>query len=312
MIIKSNKNVYKNYFGEGGISKVYAGENLVFGQDSSDPVQVKNYMALTCNAPNGGTISMIQTTSQTPVSLSYSTDGTTWTTWLYTSQTENDSTIHTFNNINVNNGDRVYFKGNNSTGLGSGNGQDNAQFVLTGSMAGSGNTMSLLYGDNFENENNAPDHCFDKLFKNCSSLTTAAELPATSLGVGCYNQMFAGCSNLTTAPALPATVLTNGKNPANACYMAMFSKCSSLTTAPVLPATGLIDHCYYEMFYGCSSLNYVKAMFTNTLYSGINYWLQGVSSTGTFVMNADATWDPEEYRGTSGIPEGWTVEKVTA
>ena len=33
MIIKSNKNVYKNYFGEDGISKIYAGENLVFGKD---------------------------------------------------------------------------------------------------------------------------------------------------------------------------------------------------------------------------------------------------------------------------------------
>lgn len=33
------------------------------------------------------------------------------------------------------------------------------------------------------------------------------------------------------------------------------------------------------------------------------------SSTGTFVKNADATWD---VTGTSGIPEGWTVETAIA
>lgn len=33
MIIKSNNNVYKNYFGKDNVSKVYAGKNLVFGKE---------------------------------------------------------------------------------------------------------------------------------------------------------------------------------------------------------------------------------------------------------------------------------------
>lgn len=33
-------------------------------------------------------------------------------------------------------------------------------------------------------------------------------------------------------------------------------------------------------------------------------WVNGVSSTGTFKKNVNATWD---VRGTNGIPEGWTV-----
>lgn len=33
MIIKSNNKVFKNYFGNVNVNKVYAGENLVFGQD---------------------------------------------------------------------------------------------------------------------------------------------------------------------------------------------------------------------------------------------------------------------------------------
>ena len=34
------------------------------------------------------------------------------------------------------------------------------------------------------------------MFSQCSSLTTAPELPATTLVRGCYSYMFNGCSNL--------------------------------------------------------------------------------------------------------------------
>jgi hypothetical protein len=36
----------------------------------------------------------------------------------------------------------------------------------------------------------------------------------------------------------------------------------------------------------------------------LDYWVYGVSPTGTFVKNKDATWD---VRGINGIPKGWTV-----
>ena len=86
----------------------------------------------------------------------------------------------------------------------------------------------------------------------------------------------------------------------------MFDGCTSLTYAPLLPATTLQTHCYGRMFLGCSSLNYVECLATDI---SANYcvldWLSGVSATGTFVK-ADGmeSWTT----GTSGIPEGWTVE----
>ena len=86
------------------------------------------------------------------------------------------------------------------------------------------------------------------LFLNCSVLTSAPELPATTLADNCYNQMFNGCTNLTSAPVLPATKL------ASFCYFQMFNGCTNLTSAPVLPATKLASSCYYAMFYGCTSL----------------------------------------------------------
>jgi hypothetical protein len=85
----------------------------------------------------------------------------------------------------------------------------------------------------------------------------------------------------------------------------MFSNCTSLTTAPELPATILAINCYNFMFDGCTNLNYIKAMFTTT--PSISYtlnWVRGVSSTGTFIKNAEATWD---VSGMNGIPTGWTV-----
>jgi hypothetical protein len=167
------------------------------------------------------------------------------------------------------------------------------------------------------------------MFYGCTNLTSAPELPATTLAIGCYsnflrgtsivnppvlpattlakscyNFMFASCNNLTTAPELPATTLAEG------CYYSMFGGCTSLTVAPVLPATALVKDCYRSMFSYCTNLNYIKAMFT-TVPSGSypNYytynWVQNVAATGTFVKNSAAKWN---VTGANGIPTGWTVE----
>ena len=144
------------------------------------------------------------------------------------------------------------------------------------------------------------EHCYYHMFNGCTSLTSAPELPATTLSIGCYNSMFYGCTGLTVAPALPATTLMDS------CYSGMFEGCTSLTTAPELPATTLVNYCYSRMFYGCTSLNYIKAMFTtNPSNSYTGNWVYGVSSTGTFVKNASATWTT---RGANAVPNNWTIE----
>ena len=144
------------------------------------------------------------------------------------------------------------------------------------------------------------EYCYHSMFRNCTSLTIASALPATTLAEYCCGYMFAGCTNLTTAPVLPATTL------AASCYTSMFRDCTSLTTAPELPATTLANSCYSYMFIGCTKLNYIKmlATFVRTPYC-LEYWVSGVSSTGTFVKNPAMTRLPT---GTSGIPSGWTVE----
>ena len=89
----------------------------------------------------------------------------------------------------------------------------------------------------------------------------------------------------------------------------MFYQCTSLTAAPELPATTLAQSCYYQMFYSCSKLNYIKAEFINYSNNEFTWWVSGVSSTGTFVMNPNANYNPEDIRGESGIPTGWVACK---
>ena len=145
------------------------------------------------------------------------------------------------------------------------------------------------------------DNCYHGMFEYCRSLVQAPELPATTLADNCYRAMFDSCSSLVQAPELPATTLAVG------CYADMFASCTSLVQAPELPATTLADSCYYGMFYDCQQLNYVKAMFTDIPSRFcLSNWLDYVSSTGTFVKNAAATWTNKQAE----IPSGWTVENV--
>ena len=142
-------------------------------------------------------------------------------------------------------------------------------------------------------------YCYNAMFSGCTKLTTIPSLPVTTLAEYCYASMFQNCTSLTTAPDLPATILK-----AN-CYQSMFYGCTSLTTAPVLPATTLVDGCYYTLFYRCSNLNYIKMLATDISASNcFHVWVEGVSSSGTFVKHPDMTTLPTGYYG---IPSGWTV-----
>ena len=114
-------------------------------------------------------------------------------------------------------------------------------------VACTGDIRTLLDWDNYTTVN-TENAMFINLFKNCSVLTSAPELPATSLAYNCYYCMFFGCTNLKSAPKLPAPTLTT------CCYFAMFAMCTNLKTAPELPAETLAYQCYDSMFSGCTNL----------------------------------------------------------
>lgn len=144
--------------------------------------------------------------------------------------------------------------------------------------------------------------CYQYMFYNCTSLTTAPSLPATTLAEECYSSMFSNCTSLTTVPELLATTL------ASSCYYSMFIDCTSLTTAPSLPATTLQSNCYSEMFSGCTSLTSITCLGTNiSAWNCTRDWTKNVAANGTFYKNPSMTsWTT----GSSGIPNGWTVQNA--
>ena len=137
-------------------------------------------------------------------------------------------------------------------------------FKLRGRYSASGSVMSLV--DSTATSMVVPTAgCFYGLFQNCTSLTQAPELPATTLADSCYAKMFSGCTGLTQAPELPATTL------AKYCYDGIFSGCTSLTQAPELSATTLADYCYRNMFSGCTSLTQAPVLAVTSLVAGCYY-----------------------------------------
>lgn len=124
------------------------------------------------------------------------------------------------------------------------------KFAMTGKIASSDSMMYLLKKDG-DIDTIPGNFCFCRLFIDCTSLTSAPELPATTLRNNCYQGMFQNCTALTTPPpALPAQQLP---------YMAythMFDGCSSLTATPAtLGATTMTGaDAMSGMFGNCTSL----------------------------------------------------------
>ena len=233
-----------------------------------------------------------KTGSPQDINLQTSTDGKSWTPY-------NVGDVITVPNA----GGKVYFTavGSNYT-LTTGH-SDFYKFVTTGEFEASGNVNSLLEEDpniartmSLENR----DFCFYQLFAG-TLLTTAPELPATTLAYGCYAMMFYDCSILTQAPVLPAYDLTDF------CYYYMFQNCTALTQAPELPAYQLVDSCYAYMFQGCTSLNYVSVGFDNwDPTNATDNWLP--DNTGTFVCPPTLFGNtPEDQRSTSTVPSSWIM-----
>ena len=242
-----------------------------------------------------------------PLTLRATQDGSTVTLTKYGSpkgdfQTSRDGgntwTDYSINTaITLNNGDEVSFRAKAD--------RTSDQFTyyyfyfkMTGKIEAWHNVMSLYRTNDFATHDTVVKYAFYRLFYNCTSLTKAPVLPATTLTDSCYSSMFYYCTSLTKAPVLPATEL------ALTCYESMFSHCTSLTKTPALSATTLASYCLRYMFDGCSSLNEVHCQMSSTISNVTRYteyWLRNVSSTGTFYTNEDANWST----GADGIPEGW-------
>jgi len=238
-----------------------------------------NFTANTANS----TVQLTKNWTPTEVTLEKSTDGNTWSSYTIW------DTI-TLTNI----WDKVYFRNTSTTDTGFSIWSSNYyKFVMTGSIAWSWDITYLLNKNGTDTVSGR--YCFGELFYQCSSLTTAPELPATTLGEYCYHGMFVGCTWLTTAPELPATTMFPF------CYANMFRWCTWLTAVSKLPATTLGEYCYYCMFYWCNWLTSIPKLPATTLsdscYGHMFRWCSLIKLSTT---------QTGSYQTTYRIPTTWT------
>ena len=171
-----------------------------------------------------------------------------------------------------------------------------------------GNIMSLVYGDNFTGQTTLfQAYSLCSLF-NRTPVCSAKHLilPATTVADCSYRAMFANSSGLTEAPEiLEFTAVTSG-----ICWY-MFENCS-ITESPILPCSAVtVDGAYGHMFENCTGLTKVTCLATSVNTAATTGWTTGVSQTGVFVKNPNATESTFGTRGANGIPVGWTIQDAS-
>lgn len=162
---------------------------------------------------------MVHGSSAPTLSLEYSTDdGNSWYSFIP------GTTVITLANV----GDKAMIRATsngNATVSDSSSLSHNNYFSLTGKLAASESILYLLSQDGVY-DSALPSYCFSHLFRGCSQLTQAPELPSTLLGNYCYEGMFYACS-FTEGPYLPSTTL------APCCYYWMFEGCNYMTSIKI-------------------------------------------------------------------------------
>ena len=152
------------------------------------------------------------TAEQANSTIKMSKSGSAPTVYLETSRTGEEgswsnftvgSTTITLANV----GDKVYFRAKQDNERFATSVRNYNYFAMTGKIAASGNLNTLLKADGSCLDLTGRNYCYNSMFKNCTVLIKAPELPATTLAGNCYFVMFALCTSLTQAPELPATTL---------------------------------------------------------------------------------------------------------
>ena len=203
------------------------------------------------------------------------------------------------------NGD-LRLRGTNIKGTASGlNAYSTITFTNDVNVTCTGDIRTLLDWRNYSTVN-TKNAKFCKLFNGCSVLTSAPDLPATTLGYYCYFKMFEDCTSLTSAPELKATAL------ADYCYFSMFRGCTSLTSAPKLTATELTYYCYSYMFYNCTKLSTVTMLAPSDQISKAtsccDNWLYNAGTDKTVTSRTLKVMDADAYtalEGNSVLPAIW-------
>ena len=309
-----------------------------------------NYFYIQNTYSGTNTVTITSTSLNTPTegyftrTLQYSKDRRVWTTVVLEHQVSTT--------ITLNQGEKVYFRNTN----GKLNYYNTVEYFYTSFSASQshtvgGNIESLVdyrnigrinyqYSGTYSNlfrddtaltsasglimpSNNLSASCMSDMFRGCTSLTVAPDLPATTLSKYCYRRMFAECRSLTETPDLPAASVQDGvywsmfrnctsltdthelylKVLTKNCYNSMFAGCTSLVDAPIIDALVYSESSCEWMFDGCTSLSSMQVYADDaSATNSTRDWLRNVAPTGVFVNDGGFTF---QYPSPSGVPQGW-------
>ena len=159
-------------------------------------------------------------------------------------------------------------------------------------------------------------HCFQGMFKNCTSLKN---LP---LKIWCDNakdysfkEMFKGCTSININLG-SFEITSNNLGELSGVCESMFEGCVLLSSGITTNSIKIGPDCYKNMFKNCTSLRYIKHNFSATtdgIWSTTNAsgytkdWVYGVGQNGYFNPNHDWYRYTSVFRGSDGVPNGWTL-----
>lgn len=254
--------------------------------------------------------------------LQYSTDPTDSSGWT-------DLTIkpnpYNFVTQLPNNGDKVYFRCNDSSiynhrKLPSFAEEAYIFFDISGGSHSVGGDIRTLIADpaltSLEGITNIGSYSFFRLFYNDSDLISYdGDLLFSSADDNAFKEMFRSCINLKRAPNMYMQTLGS-----NACE-GMFYKCTSLRYIPELPAKNVRAFAYYNMFFGCTQfkLSEEKPSSCYTLFkipsnghmetTGINFSLEMFGETsGDGTPAANLLYYVEDSRNVHSFEYSWKDE----
>lgn len=258
------------------LSKLYS-DNLklpypvswIGGGVKPSPSTLSKYFYFQVESGSGKVWVVSDSNTPTKTDIEYSLDGTNWIQGVFSGR---------FININVVQGDKVYFR--TTSGW---------NYSIVGDYKFGANVNVSVHGD-------------------IRSIIDYRDESITDIPNFCFTYLFGGCySNLLS---VDDNIFSKLLNIGEYGLYSAFSSCDKLQKSPTLPFETLSDHCFDSMFVSCSMLNEVTSLAKNGIGVGdsTNRWLIGASASGTFKCPQESV--ASYSQDTNGIPSGWTIVNI--
>lgn len=227
--------------------------------------------------------------------------------------------------LDVSAGDKIRFRGTNTHycnttgndphkqwyfvfGVGTDEAKGSGYTKTTAKFNAYGNTMSLLYGDNFVEQTILPSNfVFCSLFN--GAMVVSAEnliLPASVLTEHCYRAMFSHATYLIISPVLPA------KNIVTGCYKYMFENAENIKQITCLAETGLYvdDPTSAKLNHGLTFMVCFATTYGHTAPNDVIFIKSPNTGYSEIGSNTDWRYNRTSLNGNtfcSGILSPWTI-----